>query len=37
MSREENDRRRSMPVFLLLGIPVLVVGGGFVIYRIIGG
>jgi hypothetical protein len=31
-------RREAMPVILLwLGIPVLLIGGGFVIYRVIGG
>jgi hypothetical protein len=27
----------AIPVILLLGIPVVLVGGGFVVYRIIGG
>jgi hypothetical protein len=31
-------RRRNMPVFILwAGIPILLIGGGFVVYRIIGG
>jgi hypothetical protein len=29
-------RRKPMPVLLWLGIPVLLVGSGFVIYRIVG-
>jgi hypothetical protein len=33
----QNVRRNAMPVILLLGIPVILVGGGFVVYRIIGG
>jgi hypothetical protein len=30
-------KEANMPVLLLVGIPVVLVGGGFVIYRIIGG
>ena len=33
----DETRERNMPVLILLGIPVVLVGGGFVIYRIIGG
>jgi hypothetical protein len=35
---ENQLRRKAMPVILLwLGIPVLLIGSGFVIYRVIGG
>jgi hypothetical protein len=27
----------AIPAFVLIGVPVVVVGGGYVIYRIIGG
>jgi LPXTG-motif cell wall-anchored protein len=28
---------QAMPVILLWGIPILLLGGGFVVYRIVGG
>jgi hypothetical protein len=37
LSDRRNVRRNAMPVIRLLGIPVILVGGGFVVYRIIGG
>lgn len=27
----------NMPILLLAGIPILLLGGGFVVYRVIGG
>jgi hypothetical protein len=33
----ENRRRRPMPVNILwAGIPILLIGGGFVVYKLVG-
>jgi hypothetical protein len=36
-SRDQQQGVTAMPVLLWFGIPVLLVGSGFVIYRIVGG
>jgi hypothetical protein len=34
----EQQQEATMPIFILwAGIPILILGGGFVVYRMIGG